>query len=247
MLLQQVCFCVIINLNTGGKIMVEAKDIAFQLHEEWRKTLVGLDGKCEPMWVEVKDRDFIMHYFRTDHYSFIRDGRKNGVEIDVANCCFNRLSPDLQVKILEAAEVVVDILNRRRVGEIITDEQAGAIIHKAWLVRNNEYLGQLDVPFVKLPLVEQHKRLRQLKIGETMDKAIEIRPGADIEKCVQLLQDHKQNHQSVYIDFNGKKMYSEFDDETACYFKACGMSKHEFHNRINKFIKDIESSTKFEK
>ena len=36
-----------------------AEDLAYALHEEWRKTRLKADGSYEPRWKKIKDDKFI--------------------------------------------------------------------------------------------------------------------------------------------------------------------------------------------
>lgn len=143
-----------------------ANKIASQLHEDWRKTRLREDGTYEPRWKATKSANFDANLDRDNLPTYIRVNEDGSVEIDIANCSYENLSPAWQAENKAAAEVVADILAREAHGERFSLDEVGAIIHDQWLLRNDWAKGgDLDKPFADLPKVEQDKDLDQYRIG----------------------------------------------------------------------------------
>ncbi|MBQ0017282.1 MAG: hypothetical protein KBT30_01460, partial [Clostridiales bacterium] len=144
-----------------------ADKIASDLHEDWRKTRLKEDGSYDPRWKKIKDEQFISKLNNNKLPSNIRLNEEGAYEIDIANTSYENLSADWQEENKKAGEVVATIILREEETEKKYSEgKIGAIIHDAWLARNDWAKGgELDVPFDKLPKNEQDKDLVQYQIG----------------------------------------------------------------------------------
>lgn len=60
----------------------------------------------------------------------------------------------------------------------------------------------------------------------------------DLEEAVKVLAQKKLNNENVFINFNGKKLYSLLDDENSCYQKVTGTSKEIFEERRRKELEE---------
>lgn len=144
--------------------MTLAEKVASKLHEDWRKTRLKEDGHYEPRWKKVKDIEFVK---RLDFSNLPANVRINGddVEIDIANSSYFELSEDWKAENKAAGEVVADIVKS---GQNLSREEAGEIIHEAWLARNSWAADDpvLSKPFAELPEEEQEKDIAQLRIAQ---------------------------------------------------------------------------------
>lgn len=128
-------------------------------HENWRKTRLNEDGTFEPRVKTTEDEAWI---------------KANGTDqIDIANTTYESLPVDWQTENKAAAEVVVSVLNERKgnvdLGDPDTRVAVGEQIHAAWLSRNIWARGgDLDVPFVDLPVDEQNKDLDQVIVAQNV-------------------------------------------------------------------------------
>ena len=158
--------------------IIYAKEIAAELHEDWRKTRLTSDGIYEPRWKKIKDEEFIKNLPENlPEYIRVNEGV---YEIDIANCSYNMLSADWQAENKAAGEVVAKILKMQRIGAKLTIEEIGSFIHNEWLKRNEWAKGgELDVPFTELSKEEQDKDLNQYYIG--VSKAAELKKESEKE------------------------------------------------------------------
>jgi hypothetical protein len=147
----------------GGMKMELSENIAFELHEEWRKTRLKEDGSYDPRWKAIKDKEFASKLEGQVLPSYIRKNETGVYEIDIANAHYNQLSPDWQAENKAAGKVVAQIIES---GKRLTRSQVGNIIHNAWLERNAWAKdGELGVPFDKLPKNEQDKDIAQFEVA----------------------------------------------------------------------------------
>ncbi len=217
---------------------VKAEDIAFVLHEDWRKTRLNEQGQYEPRWKVVKDEAFVEKYKGKDLPSHLRMSEEGKLEIDIANCGYTMLSADRQAENLAAAKVVVELLDRMDKGEVITSLTAGRVIHDAWLERNSWAKGgELDVPFEQLPPHEQDKDLNQMKIGVKLSQAQEIDSGGTIENVINRFRSLGKGY---CANFSGHLLFSEFDTLETAYMKVCGKTKEEHDRKIEEEYKKYE-------
>lgn len=83
---------------------------------------------------------------------------------------------------------------------------------------------------------------------QIMEEAIEIDfYGSTLDNAAAELAEQKKKGNNVYIDFNGKKIYSMLDDVDSCYQKVCGCTKAEFEERQRKWHEEYEAREKIEK
>ena len=204
-----------------------AEDLAYALHEEWRKTRLKADGSYEPRWKKIKDDNYIKDLNKKDLPSYVRKNEEGIWEIDIANAGYTQLSADWQAENKAAAEVVAQIIES---GKNYSREEIGDIIHNAWLERNSWAKDDpvLGLPFAKLPKEEQDKDLVQYDTGLLMAQATKVTIYVgNLDNAAKFLKDMKSRNGNVYIDFNGRKLYSQFDNLDSCYVKVCGRNKAE--------------------
>ena len=63
----------------------------------------------------------------------------------------------------------------------------------------------------------------------------------DLEEVIAALKEAKENGNNFYIEFQGQKLYSLFDDENSCYVKITGQTREEYLKAMAKtigFLKD---------
>ena len=203
--------------------MVEAKDVAFVLHEEWRKTRLKEDGTYEPRWKSINDAKFIEELNKEELPVYVRK-TEEGYEIDIANASYNLLSADWQNENKAAAEVVAGLVNS---GKEFSRDEVGEIIHNAWLERNSWAKGgELGVPFAQLSKQEQDKDIIQYEIAKTMSEAKEVTGyWGNLENAARTLNwDYTVEGENVFMDFNGYKLYSKYDTIDTCFLKVCGLT-----------------------
>ena len=215
-----------------------SEDVAFVLHEQWRKTRLKEDGSYESRWKKIKDTDFIAKLEEEDLPNYIRK-TENGYEIDIANACYTQLSADWQNENKAASEVVAKIVES---GEQLSRDEIGDIIHNAWLERNAWAKdGELGVPFANLPKAEQDKDIVQYDIGLIMSHAkVEDRYINRLEEVANFLGQAKKRGQNIAYEFNGHTLYSEFDTPDTCFLKVCGMTVEEKRIADEKWLKDYK-------
>ena len=209
------------------------EDLAFQFHEEWRKTRLNADGTYEPRWKVIKDEEYIQNYEKAEHKpSYVRKNENGQYEMDIANVHFNFLSKDWQAENRAAAEVVANLVKSNKK---YSTKKIGNIIHNAWLERNTWAKGgELDVPFKKLSKEEQQKDLVQYETAAKMYEAYkhcyDIFDPRDGLGCVMnFLRNRKEEGENIAVSwriYNGKDFesiafYALFDDEDAIDAKLC--------------------------
>ncbi len=219
-----------------------ADSIAFELHERWRKNRIKAGERYESKWETIKDKNFLEELDKEDLPPYVK---KIGYvyKIDVANTCYTMLSPDLQNEKKEAAKVVAKIIESKA---NLTREEIGNIIHNEWLKRNNWAKGgKLDVPFAKLPKIEQDKYLEQYYIGKKMDEAelYDERMG-QLEICANFLRRAKREGKNIKYKFNDAILYSEFDDLDSCYLKVCGLTEKQYQISLKKIFSELNERKK---
>ena len=247
--------------------MVEAKDVAFVLHEEWRKTRLKEDGTYEPRWKSINDAKFIEELNKEELPVYVRK-TEGGYEIDIANASYNLLSADWQNENKAAAEVVAGLVNS---GKEFSRDEVGEIVHNAWLERNSWAKGgELGVPFAQLPKEEQDKDIVQYEIAKTMSQAersmsIENEyisedkenrkncneTGLDygdmpLENTVAWrLQWSKKNGENIVIKVKGVNLYSMYDNADTCFLKVYGKTLKEFKKQAkSNYDREIERRMK---
>ena len=190
------------------------QDIAFVLHDDWRKTRLKEDGTFEPRWKDVKDEQFVKNLESLETLpNNIRQG-ENGFEIDIANTCFHDLSAFWQKENLIAAELAYNLAQENSERPL---EEAGNIIHNEWLERNPwEKGGELDVPFSELSAEEQSKDVRQFEIAKTMISAypeVITDKNISVKNLVEYMSSLNSNGYNVVIQIQDLNLYSLLDDK----------------------------------
>lgn len=66
-------------------------------------------------------------------------------------------------------------------------------------------------------------------------------------ETLEELQRCKEREDNVYIVYQGKKLYSMFDDEDSCYKKIRGLTKEEFEKKEAKELEDLRKKWAKEK
>ena len=204
-----------------------SEDLAFALHEDWRRKRLREDGTLfyyEPKWKSIKDNGFIAKLNENELPEYVRKNENGNWEIDIANACYSQLSGDWQAENKAAAEVVAEIIES---GNNYTREEIGDIIHNAWLERNSWAKGgELDVPFAELPKEEQDKDMVQYDTALKMKEAIEVDVYVgNLDVAVEYLRTSKENNENIKLNFNGHTLYSMFDNVDTCYVKVVGVNK----------------------
>jgi hypothetical protein len=205
--------------------------IAFELHQVWRKTRLREDGTYKPRWKNIMDESFKISDEMPKYIRKIKDGK---YQIDIANAYYTQLSRDWKNEKINAAKVVVKILE---MDEILSDDEIGDIIHNEWIKRNSwAKYGKLGVPYSQLPKNEQNKDLAQFRIGEKMYNAefVDIKPQY-LDEAVRFLKHAKILGKSMKIKYAGQFLFSDFDDSCTAYNKIFYGSKRE----INKTLKKV--------
>lgn len=135
----------------------EVVALASTFHEDWRQTRLQEDGTFEPKLKDTKDEAWM-------------EAHQGEAQVDISNTVFEDLPSDWQAENLAAAKVAQDVLeiginsNQDLRGERFIN-QAGALIHDAWLKREaNAYAagGELDVPFDQLTQEQKDKDISQI-------------------------------------------------------------------------------------
>lgn len=207
--------------NKRPRPMTYVENIAFILHEEWRKTRRQADGTYEPRWKEINDPAFLKKFEGLQLPDYVR---KNGeiFEIDIANATYNLLSADKQEENKAAAQVVEEIVNSKKNYKI---NKIGEIIHDAWLERNASWAkgGDLDVPFSELPKVEQDKDLVQYKVAKNLKNAeLVTKYISTLDEVAEFLEQMYAQGKNVCYNFNGHMLYSMYDTKETAYMKVLG-------------------------
>ena len=68
----------------------------------------------------------------------------------------------------------------------------------------------------------------------------------DLEEVIAALKEAKENGNNFYIEFQGQKLYSLFDDENSCYQKITGQTKEDYEEAMSKtsgYLKSIVRET----
>lgn len=219
------------------------EDVASALHENWRKTRLREDGTYEPRWKPTKGSDFDKKYEGFENLpSHLRRTADGKLEIDIANACFSQLSAAWQEENRAAAEVAVKLVEREKSeGKKIPWLEIGNVIHDAWLERNSWAKdGALGVPFIDLPQNEKDKDINQFLVAYDMVTARLVPTSEfwlrDIDDAQQFFDRYK--YQNVKMDFNGKTIYSQYDNAETAFVKAVGMSREEYKIEMDKIMKE---------
>lgn len=59
-------------------------------------------------------------------------------------------------------------------------------------------------------------------------------------EAVEILDQHKKSQKNIFIEFNGKKLYSLLDDENSCYMKVVGKPRQQFEEDRRKWIENYQ-------
>ena len=189
-----------------------SEDVAFVLHEQWRKTRLKEDGSYEPRWKKIKDTDFIAKFEGKDLPNYVRN-TENGYEIDIANACYTQLSADWQNENKAASEVVAKIVES---GEQLSRDEIGDIIHNAWLERNAWAKdGELGVPFANLPK-QKRQRYSSIDLAYNEPAKVEDRYINRLEEVANFLGQRRKRGQ-ICLRFNGHTLYSEIDTQNLLF------------------------------
>lgn len=225
------------------------EDVASALHENWRKTRLREDGTFEPRWKPTKDSDFDKKYEGVESLpSHLRRTADGKLEIDIANACFSQLSAAWQEENRAAAEVAVKLVEREKSeGKKIPWLEIGNVIHDAWLERNSSAKdGELGVPFVDLPQNEKDKDIDQFLVAYDMMTARLVPMSefwlGDIYKAQKFFDRYK--HQNAKMEFNGKMIYSQYDNPQTAFVKVMGMSREEHKAALDKVVEETSSLMK---
>ena len=115
-------------------------DLAFVLHEDWRKTRLKQNGVYEPSWQVIRDRGYFIRPYRYDlpyiskyDSPYIRRNGNKDWEIDIANAYYSQLSEDAQRESKTYAEVLMKIIESGK----YTREGIGYTLHRVWLENND--------------------------------------------------------------------------------------------------------------
>ena len=143
----------------------KVKEVASDLHDEWREPRKISDGEYEP---RIK---------KTDDEKWIEENSTN--EIDIANTNYEELPSDWQEENKASARVAIsEIIKATNKKEQLDDsfiEYASATVHEKWLYRNGEYAPpEQNKPYNELSEEEKDKdRKIILKCIEIYKEALE--------------------------------------------------------------------------
>lgn len=59
-------------------------------------------------------------------------------------------------------------------------------------------------------------------------KEVRLKKSITLRQACELLEKCREKGENVYIDFQGRRLYSEFDDFDSCYLKITGKNYEEF-------------------
>jgi len=126
----------------------KVKEVAGDLHDEWREPRKTSDGKYEPRIKDTSDEEWIKE--------------NNTNEIDIANTIYEKLPSDWQEENKASARVAVsEIIKATNKKEELDNsfiEHASATVHEKWLDRNKEYAPpEQDKPYNELSEEEKEK------------------------------------------------------------------------------------------
>ena len=213
------------------------EDLAFALHEEWRKTRLKSDGSYEPSWKDIND-DMFIYSFKDSEFlpSYLRKNENGKWQIDIANACYSQLSEDLQADNQAVAEVIANIIES---GKNYKTKKIGKVIYDALLEKKAYAEGRnFNVPFKKLPSQEQNKYLAQYEMGLKIKEATKNNYYPDVETLdglINKLYFVKESNDNSIFNFKGKYFYTLFDTEDSCYVKFYGKNKKDY-NRYYSYI-----------
>lgn len=219
-----------------------ADDTAFVLHEQWRQNRLREDDTYEPRWKKINDEKFIADLEGNELPNYVRK-TEAGYEIDIANAYYTQLSADWQNENKAAAEVVTNIIQS---GKELSRDEIGEIIHNAWLERNSWAKdGELGVPFTELPEEEKNKDMLQYDIALTLSQAkFENKHFSRLEDVANFLFEARLSGENIAYKFNGKNLYSKYDNPDVCFIKVCGYTVKEHQIVKAKLLQEYENKTK---
>ena len=78
---------------------------------------------------------------------------------------------------------------------------------------------------------------------EIMKKAIESERTyfSCLDEVIFYLKSAKENGLNIYVEWNGRILYSLLDDEDSCYKKFTGLSKKDYQERVKEWKKKYEN------
>jgi hypothetical protein len=121
--------------------------LASQAHDEWRAPRKLATGGFEPRWKTAKDPTWIAAH-GTD-------------QVDIANTAYPDLPAEWQKENREGAKVAINLVESQQQAGLPLDEgfveQASAIVHHEWTLRNPWADAALLVSYEELPEVEKEK------------------------------------------------------------------------------------------
>lgn len=68
--------------------------------------------------------------------------------------------------------------------------------------------------------------------------------GSTLDECVNELLEFQKRGESVFIDFNGHKLYSCDVTVDSAYLEVCGKTKEESDKAIEEYLANIEKKRK---
>lgn len=122
---------------------------------------------------------------------------------------------------LAAAEVIKNIIEHKKKVGLLPWESAANIIHKEWLKRHPEEKGgEKDLSYFALPELDQSLILGQYILGNYMNEAsFRDYKFNSMNEAVKTLEEARNLGANIKINFNGKTLYSAFDNEKTCQLK----------------------------
>lgn len=215
-----------INFN---KPLVE--NVAFALHEKWRKKFLDRDGSYKSQWREIKDAKYISQLDKNDLPKYVRKTDK-GFEMDFTNAVYNQLSEDWRLSDNQIAQVIIGLLDTK-----LYPDQACKIIHEAWLKQNAWSIGhEIHVPYEQLAKADQDDILDLYFTALIMYKAqvVELQYINSCDDIMKNLNDAKKSGNNLAFNYKGIMIYSAFDSLDTVYLKLCGRTYQEQQEAIKR-------------